>query len=103
MEPHYRCGLCDSSGQSTTSSLGVFPGMSRPMLLPRRGTRRNQTRLPGEIDPSELRPPSSREEAIKMMLLAERMLELGLESRGASSTDITLLKITCDLVLDSLL
>ena len=56
-----------------------------------------------EIEPREVKPPSSREEAIKMLMLAERMLELGLESRGASSTDITFLKITSDLVLDSLL
>ena len=56
-----------------------------------------------QFEPSQVRPPSSREEAVQMIMLAERMMELGLETRGASSTDITCLKIATSLVLESLL
>ena len=38
-----------------------------------------------------------------MMVLAQRMMELGLESRGASAMDINTAKISADLVLSSLL
>ena len=56
-----------------------------------------------QIKPSQVRAPSSSEEAVKMIMLAERMLELGLETRGASSTDVNLLKISTGVVLHSLL
>lgn len=55
------------------------------------------------IQPSQLGLPSSSEEAVKMLLLAERMLELGLETRGASSTDINIVKISTGLALTSIL
>ena len=56
-----------------------------------------------QIKPSQLRSPSSREEAVKMVLLAEKMLELGLETRGASSMDINIVKISTNLALTSVL
>ena len=56
-----------------------------------------------KIKPSQVRPPSSSEEAVKMIMLAERMLELGLEARGASSTDLNIVKISTGLALNSLL
>ena len=56
-----------------------------------------------QIKPSQVRPPSSSEEAVKMLMLAERMLELGLEARGSSTTDINLVKISTGTVMKSLL
>ena len=56
-----------------------------------------------KIKPSQVRPPSSSEEAVKMLKLAERMLELGLEARGASSSDLNIVKISTGLALNSLL
>ena len=52
---------------------------------------------------SQVRSPPSTEEAVKMIMLAGRMLELGMETRGASSTDTNILKVSTGVVLNSLL
>jgi len=185
MEPHYRCGLCDSKGQSncmfshltgrnhrlkfagsifgeeavldaTPAELAQiardhdesgesgfemriktirsdeeypWPSAKAPWLIENGGTgiapqmseRKAEVKPPlgaaaadserkeeeetnwRKIKPSQVRPPSSSEEAVKMMMLAKRMLELGLEARGASSTDINIVKISTGLALNSLL
>ena len=56
-----------------------------------------------QFKPSQVKPPSSQEEAVKMMVLVQRMMELGLESRGASAKDINTAKISAELALNSLL
>ena len=56
-----------------------------------------------QIDPSQVRHPSSSEEAVKMLLLAERMLEVGLEARGVSPANVNLVKISTGIALNSLL
>ena len=56
-----------------------------------------------QIKPSQVRPPSSSEEAVKMLVLAERMLELGLETCGASATDLNIAKISTGMALTRLL